>query len=181
MSDRDEGDEVDARGLRLRGWATRALWPVAIGAPVLPVLVGIPARIAVPARDGGPTGDLAEGWGDGAAFLTQLVVIDAVLLLGCVIGALLVRARLARDPGPAIIGGTSSALVTRYESWAVLAQAGGGILFALGIGLEEPNPALAARCLIMGLWAIVVGTAALIVLAGRALRPRTSPPEENLP
>lgn len=176
MSDRDDdGDEVDARGLRLRGWATRALWPVAIGAPVLPVLVGIPARIAVPARDGGPTGDLAEGWGDGAAFLTQLVVIDAVLLLGCVIGALLVGARLAREPGPA------AALVTRQESWAVLAQAGGGILFALGIGLEEPNPALAARCLIMGLWAIVVGTAALIVLAGRALRPRTSPPEEHLP
>ncbi|GAB3405035.1 hypothetical protein GCM10027515_17880 [Schumannella luteola] len=168
-----EDARPDAPGTRLQRWATSALWPVAIAVPIVSILTAIIVRLGghrdPDGADSSSTQGMLGGAGDG--FLLQLAGIDAVLLLGTLVAAALVRVRQARG----------SAELSRPESWAVLAQAGGGALFALGIVLIDPAPGPAGQCLIMGLWAVVVGTGALIALAVRELRPRSSPTEERLP
>jgi hypothetical protein len=132
---------------RLARAATAALWPVALAVPLLPLVLGTLLGATGPA---------------GGAFIGQLAAMQGIVLLGTLAGARLVGIRMQR---------ARVRLVTRYESWAVLALAFGGTFATLGVVVVTTGGiAPAGIWLIDGMWMVVVAAGALIVLPLRVLR-----------
>ena len=139
----------DPEPLGIRPVMTRAVWPLAIAVPLLPILVGV---IAYPPG----SSDTAN------AFLGGLAGLQLFMLAGTLIAARLLETQWSRS---------GTRLVSRRQSWALMVITVCGVAYPIGVAtVIGPASSIGFTTIVHAAFGIFVAVAALAVLALRVIR-----------